>query len=130
MQKYATIHRHIETQLPYFSIISPQHCFVSQGSLASQLTTVEQALTKADAERRAIDDVKALASEIDQRKIHFNPYTTVTVADMETQLQDFTDILVYKKPLLEKEIEFKRSRGVSQAQIDVRGQAQERETIA
>jgi hypothetical protein len=91
-----------------------------EGSLESQLSTVQSALDKAQEERRAVDGVKSLSAEITERNIQFNPYTTVTIEDMETQLQDFTDILVYKKPLLEQEIEFKRSRGVTQAQIDVR----------
>lgn len=51
--------------------------------------------------------------------INFNPHTTVTVGDLRTQLGDFNGILTYKRPLLEKEIEFKKSRGVTPAQIKV-----------
>ncbi|EDQ86636.1 uncharacterized protein MONBRDRAFT_28031 [Monosiga brevicollis MX1] len=88
-----------------------------EGTLEEQLALIEQAMRACDDHDKAIADIHQMEKDMQARAITFNPHTTVTAEDLEIQLQDFRDILRYKQPLLEKEIEFKRSRGVTAEQL-------------
>eukprot|EP00045_Choanoeca_perplexa_P013592 m.154704 g.154704 ORF g.154704 m.154704 type:complete len:1268 (-) comp16395_c0_seq1:46-3849(-) len=88
-----------------------------EGSLEQQLQVVTDAIQTATAHKANIDLVAKMEEDMKAKFINFNPHTTVTVEDLRTQLSDFNGILTYKRPLLEQEIEFKKSRGVTPAQI-------------
>ncbi len=49
--------------------------------------------------------------------MRFNPHSTVSADDVQVQWKDYSRILEYKRPLLEQEIEFKKSRGVTAKQL-------------
>lgn len=51
------------------------------------------------------------------RRIAYNRHCAATAGDIEKQLRDYAAILVYKRPQLEQEIEYKKLRGVTPAQI-------------
>jgi hypothetical protein len=66
----------------------------------------------------ALQSMRQLDAKIVASKIPFNRHCTSSAKDVETQLRDYAAILSYKRPQLEQEIEYKKLRGVTQAQIN------------
>ena len=88
-----------------------------QGELTEQLALVDKLISTNAKNTQTATQVKTMEAENTKRGISFNPHCTVTANMLSVQLKDYSDILSYKKPLLEQEIEYKKLRGVSPAQI-------------
>ena len=88
-----------------------------QGSLEQQLSAIVSLQSQLSNLEAMIQKLRTLESTIISRKIAFNRHCTFTVEDIEKQVRDFASILTYKRPQLEQEIEYKKLKGVTPAQI-------------
>eukprot|EP00043_Microstomoeca_roanoka_P017478 m.182433 g.182433 ORF g.182433 m.182433 type:complete len:1285 (+) comp16641_c0_seq1:297-4151(+) len=89
-----------------------------EGQLSDQLNSIDAELCRVGTEKTKFQRVAALEAEMKVKGIEYNPHCSVTSQDLLSQFEDYTKLLEYKKPLLEHEIEFKRSRGVTRAQLE------------
>eukprot|EP00049_Salpingoeca_infusionum_P009182 m.152573 g.152573 ORF g.152573 m.152573 type:complete len:1745 (-) comp14262_c0_seq1:1421-6655(-) len=88
-----------------------------EGSLEEQLAAVNSQLASVTTQRDQLQQLKELEAKMTARSINFNPHCNVTLEDIESQISDYVNILEYKKPLLEQEIDFKKSRGVTKERL-------------
>ncbi len=58
-----------------------------------------------------------IQKELQTRGVGFNPHTTTTLKDVETQVAEFESLLMQRKPVLEQELEFKKNRGITPQQF-------------
>ncbi|EGD76823.1 paramyosin [Salpingoeca rosetta] len=89
-----------------------------QGTLTEQLEKIDSELANMTQEREKLVEIEALSHRMKELGIEYNPHSSVTLQDLTSQFDDYHKLLTYKKPLLEREIEFKKSRGVSKAQLE------------
>jgi Ca2+-binding EF-hand superfamily protein len=57
-----------------------------------------------------------LNESLQARSVVFNPHTTLTFADVESQISDFDRLLDQRLPAIEHDLDFKKNRGVTAAQ--------------
>eukprot|EP00055_Hartaetosiga_balthica_P008816 m.33924 g.33924 ORF g.33924 m.33924 type:complete len:1745 (+) comp6485_c0_seq2:13-5247(+) len=83
----------------------------AEGTLDEQLVLINSELQRM--QTLNLDALRKTSEELENRGIEYNPHSSTTLQDIESQVEDYSNMLTYKKPLIEKEIDFKKSRGVT-----------------
>jgi len=88
------------------------------GELEKQIAELGERMTKAESkEGVALPEVKAQYATLSAAGISANPYTMLSAKDCEVQWTSYLDFLNRKKKSLEDEIQHKKLRGVTPAQM-------------
>lgn len=82
-----------------------------------QLRVIVELLGECDSIGAQLETLKEKEKLLLQRRVAFNPHCSVAAQDIASQFKELVAILNYKKPLLEQEIEFQKTRGITLEQF-------------
>ncbi len=74
-------------------------------------------LREVESESDRLSQVQFMEIQLNERQLHFNRHCTATPEDVVTQWTEYTEILNIKKPLLEQELEFQATKGITADQL-------------
>jgi len=90
----------------------------SQDELEQQLAFVSERLASVDSDGAALSEINALQAQIDEAAITNNRHTNNTAKDIVAQWEQWSVFLERKKKMLEEEIEQKKLRGITAAELE------------
>jgi len=90
----------------------------SQDELEQQLAFVSERLASVDSDGAALSEINALQAQIDEAGITNNRHTNNTAKDIVAQWEQWSVFLERKKKMLEEEIEQKKLRGITAAELE------------
>eukprot|EP01094_Clydonella_sp_ATCC50884_P000749 TRINITY_DN1056_c0_g1_i1.p1 TRINITY_DN1056_c0_g1~~TRINITY_DN1056_c0_g1_i1.p1 ORF type:complete len:1109 (-),score=578.87 TRINITY_DN1056_c0_g1_i1:133-3255(-) len=90
----------------------------SQEELEAQLAAVTERLASVDSDGAALGEINALQKQIDEAGITNNRHTNNTAKDLAAQWEQWSVFLNRKKKMLEEEIEQKKLKGITAAEME------------